>query len=160
METKAEDIIKAFDECREYVFGYAWGRDNPHSSDKGTATEWLTKGLTFVVAVMVFYEQMNWMHEKFLRYGNAKERSYLPASLKVFNDNIETAIRRSKDGGQVDQMDKVMSSWRSRCKAWFKNPALWRVEMWGPEPFKEGSRVPQLILNEFAAAKPQLEAAE
>jgi hypothetical protein len=146
---KPEEIIKAFDDVREYVFGYSLGRDNPHASDKETAKSWLESGLTLVVAVIVFSEQMNWMHEKFLRYGHAKDRSYLPASLKVFNENIEAAIRKSKGDGAFDEWEKEISKWRSRCKGWKRKKSLWRHEMWGPEPFEKGSRIPKSILMEL-----------
>lgn len=148
---KPDDVIKAFDDIREYVFGYSFGRDNPHSSDKQTAQEWIEDGLNINIAAAVFYEQMSWMHEKFLRYGGAKERSYLPSSLKVFNDNIEVAIRRSTGKGQIDEWEKEISKWRSRCKGWITNKNLWRIEMWGPEPFEIGTRVPKEILKELSA---------
>lgn len=144
----AKTIIAAFDQCRAYIFGYAFARDHPHITDTKTANEWIDKGLSLVVAVMVFFEQMNWMHEKFLRYGQGKDRSYLPASLKVFNDNIEAAIRKSK-GYEVDNFDKSMSLWRSRCLAWKKNQKLWIVNMWGPPPSEKNNRVPHLIVEEL-----------
>lgn len=143
------DVIRAFDECREYVFGYSLGRDNPHASDKSTATRWISDGLTLTVAVIVFHEQMSWMHEKFLRYGHAKDKSYLPASLKVFDDNIETAIRKAKNGGQAEFWESEIAKWRSRCKSWFKKVGIWREDHWGPEPFTNGCRVPQQVLAEF-----------
>jgi hypothetical protein len=149
MELKPDDLIKAFDGVREYVFGYGLGRDNPHKDDKKTAETWIAEGATLLVAIMVFYEQMSWMHEKFLRFGNAKDRSYLPASLKVFNENIEAALRRQKSGGQTDETEKAYSLWRSRCKGWLKDKRLWQINMWGPEPFQEGNRVPKSILQEL-----------
>lgn len=149
MELKPEDIVKAFDECREYIFGYGLGRDNPHVSDNGTAERWVKEGLNLVVAVMVFYEQMNWMHEKFLRFGNGKDRQYLPASLKVFDENIEAAIRRSKGGGQSEFWENGLSQWRSRCRGWLKDKSLWRENMWGAPPFENGTRVPKSVLDEL-----------
>lgn len=149
MELKPDDLVKAFDECREYIFGYGLGRDNPNKDDKATATKWVEQGLSLVVAVMVFYEQMTWMHEKFLRFGNGKDRQYLPASLKVFDENIEAAIRRAKNGGQTEFWEGEISKWRARCKGWLKDKALWRENMWGVEPFKEGNRIPRQVLDEI-----------
>ena len=149
MELKPDDIVKAFDDCREYIFGHSIGRDNPHKDDKETAEKWIKDGLTFVVAVMVFYEQMNWMHEKFLRFGNGKDRQYLPASLKVFDENIEAAIRRAKNGGQSDFWERGIAQWRARCNGWIKDKSLWRENSWGAEPFKEGNRVPKQVLDEL-----------
>lgn len=149
MELKPDDIVKAFDECREYIFGYGLGRDNPHKEDKATADRWIKDGLNLVVAVMVFYEQMNWMHEKFLMFGNGKDRKYLPASLKVFDENIEVAIRRSKNGGQTEFWEAEICKWRARCKGWLKDRRLWQENMWGSQPFEAGNRVPKLVLEEI-----------
>lgn len=146
---RAEDVIGAFDDCRELIFGIALGRDNPYREDKATAQKWIDGGLTFVVAVCVFFEQMSWMHEKFLRYGQAKERSYLPASLKVFDENIEAAIRKQKGGGQTEFWETEISRWRSRCRGWKRNPQLWNSNQWGPAPFEAGSRIPKAVMEEL-----------
>jgi len=150
--TTPDDIIRAFDDCLDYIFGRALGRDNPHATDAATARKWLADGLTLVIAVIVFHEQMNWMHEKFLRFGNAKDRSYLPSALKVFNDNIETAIRRHQNGGQLDEWDRRDSQWRARVKGWARNPRLWRQDMWGPPPGQPGCRLPRSVLVELKEA--------
>lgn len=147
---RPEEIVSAFDECREYVFGRSLGRDNPHASDITAAKKWIAMGLTLPIAVIVFHEQMTWMHEKFLRFGGAKDRSYLPAALKVFDENIETAIRKVMNGGHFDIWENEVVKWRARCKAWKKHPELWRFEDWGPEPLKRGCRVPRDVLMEFA----------
>lgn len=147
---KPKELIKAFDECRDYIFGYSLGRDNPHKDDEATAEHWITAGVTLVVAVMVFFEQMSWMHEKFLRFGGAKDRSYLPASLKVFDDNIAAAIRRSNGGGQSEPWENNIAQWRSRCKAWQRNKSSWISNHWGSEPFEDGCRVPKEILTELS----------
>lgn len=142
------ELIKAFDEVREYVFGSKLGRDNPHKDDLATAEKWFSDGLTLIVAVMVFYEQMNWMHEKFLRFGRGTDKSYIPASLKVFDENIEVAVRRSKNGGQTELWENGISQWRSRCKAWTRNGS-WIENMWGPKPFEAGCRVPKEVIKEL-----------
>jgi hypothetical protein len=113
------------------------------------AQKWIDAGITLTVATIVFSEQMNWMHEKFLRFGEGKDRSYLPASLKVFDENIEAAIRRIKTGGQTEPWEGEISKWRSRCKSWKKN-TLWLTEHWGPKPFEAGCRVPRQVLEELA----------
>lgn len=147
---RPEDVISAFDEVREFIFGHSLGRDNPHASDMATAKRWIGEGLTFVTAVIVFFEQMSWMHEKFLRFGGSKDRSYLPASLKVFDENIDNAIRRSKSGGQSEFWENEISRWRSRCKTWLKKPHLWNTDQWGPHPFESGCRVPKEILEHIS----------
>jgi hypothetical protein len=146
---RPEDIVSAFDECRDYVFGRSLGRDNPHASDLVTAKRWVSEGLTLTIAVIVFHEQMSWMHEKFLRFGDGKDRRYLPTSLKVFNENIETAIRRMQNGGHFDTWESEILKWRSRCKGWKKDPNLWRAESWGPPPFHDGCMVPREVLKEL-----------
>jgi hypothetical protein len=70
-------IIEAFDECLEFVYGRQYGRDNPHRSDSQTAARWIDGGLTLPVACFVFYRQMNLLHEKWLR-DDLKDRSHIP----------------------------------------------------------------------------------
>ncbi|MDE2099114.1 MAG: hypothetical protein KGL39_17805, partial [Patescibacteria group bacterium] len=93
--------------------------------------------------------QMNWMHEKFLRYGNGKDRKYFPGTLKLFNENIESAMRKYKNGGQFDEAERSDSRWRARCKAWMKNPNLWQENQWGSAPNTLTTRVPKTIIKEL-----------
>lgn len=144
---KPEDYIAAFDEVREHIFGFGLGRDNPHKTDMATAQLWINDGVSLTLATLVFTEQMNWMHEKFVRYGNGKDRSYLPAALKVFDENIETALNKQKNGGHFDNFETEILRWRSRCKSWQKNPNSWIENSWGPKPNEAGNRVPGEVLK-------------
>jgi hypothetical protein len=92
---------------------------------------------------------MTWMNEKFLRFGGAKDRSYLPASLKVFDENIETAIRKVQNGGHFDTWESEILRWRSRCKGWKRNPGLWNENAWGPPPSEAGCRAPMEVLKDW-----------
>jgi hypothetical protein len=143
--TEPHEIVKAFDECLDLTFGRALGRDNPHKDDAATAQQWLNAGATIVICVMVFTREMAWMHEKYLRSGRLRDRQFIPHSLKIFEDNILSAIRTAKSGS-VDVTDKVDSLWRSRIAGWCKNQDLWRHEMWGPAPNETGCRAPKSIL--------------
>lgn len=142
-----QKIIEAFDQCLIYVFGQAFARENPHKSDMEIATIWTQSGLSIVLATMVFYDRMNYMHERYLKSGHLKDRQFIPHSLKIFSENIESAIRRQTGDGEFDLWEREISKWRSRCNGWLKNKALWRTEMWGPEPFSSGCRAPHLILR-------------
>ena len=113
--TEPHEIVKAFDECLDLTFGRAFGRDNPQD-DAATAQRWLDAGATIVQCVMVFTREMAWMHEKYLRSGHLRDRQFIPHSLKVFEDNIQSAVRMAKAGG-VDEVDKVDSLWRPRTLA-------------------------------------------
>src|SRR5690348_1460581 len=141
-------IVQAFDQCLDYTFGRSLGRDNPHKSDISTAVRWIDEGADLVLCVMVFTQQMAWMHEKYLRSGHLHDRSFIPHSLKVFDENIAAAIRVMKAGG-TDESEIVYSQWRARVKGWKKNADLWRTEHWGPAPGSYGCRVPKSILAEF-----------
>lgn len=145
----ADQIIKAFDQCLDYTFGRSLGRDNPHKSDAETAEHWISEGADLVLCVMVFTRQMGWMHEKYLRSGHLRDRAMIPHSLKVFHDNVLAAVRLAKSGG-VDEAERVYSLWRSRVKGWQKNPALWRIEQWGPTPIERGCRVPKSVMAELS----------
>jgi hypothetical protein len=141
-----DQIIAAFDECLEYVFGRQYGRDNPHSSDMQTADSWLASGLTLPVACFVFYRQMNLMHERWLR-DDLHDRSHIPHSLKVFDENIEVAIRRAQDG-EMSTCDVGESQWRARLKGWKRNSGLWNENQWGPPPNVTGCRAPRSLVGE------------
>jgi hypothetical protein len=150
--TTPNEVIEAFDECLDYMFGRKLGRDNPHASDAATARKWIADGVTLVLATMIFAEQMSWMHEKFLRFGDAKDRKYLPSSLKVFDENMATAIRRQRNGGQTNDWELSDGRWRCRVRGWQRKPNLWLHDFWGPAPFEPGCWVPGYILREFKKA--------
>jgi hypothetical protein len=141
-------MIEAFDACLDYVYGRRYGRDNPHKSDAETAERWINAGLTVPVACFVFFRQMNVMHEKWLR-DDLRERSHFPHSLKLFDENMEAAIRRAH-GDEVTTWDMEESKWRSRLKGWKRNPTFWNVENWGPRPDQPGCRAPRSLLAEAA----------
>lgn len=145
MKTTPEDIIGAFDECLIYLYGQRYARDNPHKTDMETAKKWVDDGLKLEIACFVFFDRMNYMHEKHLRHHGKGDRSDIPGSLKLFDENIECAIRKM-GGEELDEWEKVNNQWRSRFKGWQKDRKLWRPEMWGPEPFEIGCRVPSAIL--------------
>jgi len=96
MKPSPEKIIEAFDVCLVYVYGYRDARDNPHKTDMETATKWIEAGLSVEVACFVFFDRMNWMHEKHLRFHSKSDRTNIPTCLKIFDQNIEAAIRRAK----------------------------------------------------------------
>jgi hypothetical protein len=145
--SQPEQIIAAFDECLDYVYGRQYGRDNAHSSDMATALRWCNMGLTVPISCFVFYRQMNLMHERWLR-DTIKDKSHIPHSLKVFDENIEAAIRRAK-GGDVSSWDLAESQWRARIKGWINNPLRWTENMWGPPPNHPGCRAPASLINEL-----------
>jgi hypothetical protein len=147
----AELIIAAFDQCLDYTFGRSLGRDNPHKDDAATAHSWVSNGADLVLCIMVFSHEMSWMHEKYLRSGPLRERRFIPHSLKVFDENIAAALRRSRAGGHADDWEKADSLWRSRVTGWTRKPALWRAETWGPPPGKPGCRVPPPIVRTILA---------
>jgi hypothetical protein len=147
MNQDAAAIVKAFDQCLDYTYGRELGRDNPHKSDIETAQRWVAAGADLVLCVMVFTQQMAWMHEKYLRSGHLRDRALIPHSLKVFDENIAAAIRLVKAGG-VDDTEKAYSLWRSRVKGWQRNPRLWRTESWGPA-YRD--RLPSAQIDAFRA---------
>jgi hypothetical protein len=143
-----ERIIAAFDDVLDYVYGHQWGRDNPHASDFATATRWCDLGLTASIACCVFYRQMSLMHERWLR-DEIKNRSNIPHSLKVFNDEIEAAIHRVKHG-ELSTWELSDSLWLARLRGWKKNPDLWPDNMWGPPPGHPQCRAPKRLMQVFA----------
>lgn len=146
MKIEAEEIVKLFDECREYVFGYGEGRDNYYADDLETAKSWIDGGVNYFLAAIVFYEQMTWMHEKYLKF---RDRKHMPSSLKVFDENIKTAIRRQKNGGNFESWEQEIAQWAARYRTWQKK-RLWDYNNWGPDPSQSGTRVPKSVLKNAA----------
>lgn len=150
METTPEQIIECFDYCLIYVFGQKYARENPHVGDMDTARSWIDAGANIFLAAYVFFDRMNSMHEKFSHQSfENKDRSNIPGVLKLFDQNILAAIRKSQ-GDEVTQFEAEMSRWRARVIWFVKKPGAWREEMWGPAPDQPGTRVPQSILRESA----------
>jgi hypothetical protein len=143
---KPQDIINAFDHAIIYIYGQRYARDNPHKSDLETAERWIEEGLDLITAAFVFYDRMIWMHEKHLR-DRSGDRTHVPASLKLFDDNITNAIRRA-NGDEVTDFERQISQWRARMIGFQKNPAFWRADMWGPPPDHPDTRMPKQIINE------------
>lgn len=132
-------IIEAFDECMLATWGNVGKRSAPFRDDEATAQEWINAGATLTRCIMIFTNQMEMMRHKKLR---------LPRALKIFDSNIRDAL--AKDAGEeLDVWEAEYSRWRARCDGWKKNPTLWRQDFWGPEPFSNGCRVPQRILQEI-----------
>ena len=154
MTTTPEPLIDAFDRCLIYVYGQTFARDNPNRTDMETAKRWIALGADQVIVSWVFFDRMSWMHEKHVRGHDRKDRTNVPGSLKVFDDNVEAAVRRVKGIGQIDAWEADLSLWRSRLKGWKKFPQLWRTEMWGPPPFEAGCRAPKSMLHEFTETRP------
>lgn len=153
MKPSPEKIIEAFDVCLVYVYGYRDARDNPHKTDMETATKWVEAGLSVEVACFVFFDRMNWMHEKHLKFHSKSDRTNIPTCLKVFDENIEVAIRRAK-GEHFDMWENNISLWRARYKGWLKNKAIWRKEMWGPAPDEKCCRVPKEVFEHGGSRSP------
>lgn len=149
MPSQPEQIIAAFDECLDYVYGRRYGRNNPHTSDIATAIRWIAAGLTLPVACFVFYRQMNLMHERWMR-DDLKDRAHIPHSLKVFDEAIDSAIRRARDG-EVSTWDLEDSRWRARLTGWKRKSSFWLEDHWGPPPGSPGCRVPGAVRREHCA---------
>jgi hypothetical protein len=152
LSSSPQFIVAAFDQCLDYAFGRSLGRDNPHASDISTAQRWIDEGADLVLCIMVFTQQMAWMHEKYLRSGHLRDRSFIPHSLKVFDENIAAAVRVIKAGG-VDETEAVYSQWCARVHGWKRNPKTWRTEHWGPAPGEAGCRVPASLLFQGAGIR-------
>lgn len=149
-----DQIIAAFDECLDFVYGRRWGRDYRHKSDVETAQRWVAAGITIPIASIVFYQRMTYMHEKWMGNHDLSDRSKIPHSLKLFDENIEAAIRRVAAGGaEVDMWEQAQSQWRARISFWLKKPESWRVEMWGEPPGHSDCRAPHSLLAELLKKK-------
>jgi hypothetical protein len=142
---EAQKLIETFDRILVYVYGVRYARDNPHKSDAETASLWASLGCDVVIAAIVLFDRMIAMHERHLRIVDKSDRTHIPCTMKVFTENIEAALRR-QSGGEIDEIEKTYSLWRSRVAGWRKKPTLWLTEMWGPEPFAPGCRVPRSVL--------------
>lgn len=139
-------IIEAFDACLEFIWGQRYGRDNPHASDMKTAKAWVEQGLTVPIASIIFYKNMDRMHERWLHNIDPKDRKNLPALLSIFDDNIQAALNRVAIGGEFDAWEAEIGRWRARFIGW-KNGREWNYEQWGPRPDQTGTRIPKEILT-------------
>lgn len=146
--TKPADIITAFDEILDYVYGRSRGRDYPSKSDEKTAEEWISAGLTVPIASLIFYQRMSLMHERWLSNFDPHSKINYPALLSVFDENIKAALARVKSGGDpVSVWEQSESQWLARLNGFFSKK-LWQAEMWGPSPDDLGCRAPQRLIEE------------
>jgi len=147
MSPKPDDIIQAFDEILDYVYGRSRGRDYPSKDDPKIAQAWIDEGLTVPIACCVFYQRMSMMHERWLRQNDQNDKTNIPRNIGVFDENIRAAIVRAKAGGEsLSMMDIIDSRWRSRLKGFYSAKKYWYPDLWGPEPGQDGCRAsPRLI---------------
>ena len=150
MEITAKAVVEAFDEILDYVYGRSRGRDWHHKDDLKTAQEWIDKGLTLPIACVVFHHRMVIMHEAWLRRP-PNDREAVPHSLKFCSEHIDTAIRRSKRGGDFSQWEQTEMQWRNRIKAWLKGHS-WYENLWGAVPGDPYCRVPKSLIRELVPA--------
>jgi hypothetical protein len=149
-DTQPQQIIDVFDRTLVYIYGSAFARENPSKNDHKTAKAWIAEGLDPVVAAWVFWDRMSWMHEKSLRHHDKSDRTNIPGSLILFDENIRSALRRISAGShEIDGVDRILSQWRSRVNGWHKSK-IWLGDMWGPAPDDRGCRAPKSVLSEFA----------
>jgi hypothetical protein len=147
-----EEIIAAFDEILDYVYGRSRGRDYPSKFDKKDAETWIEKGLTVPIASAVFYRQMSMMHERWLRMP-PNDRTLIPVHIGYFAENIENALNRIKNGGENSFSDNVNATWKLRLRGWLKG-FPWYENMWGTPPINpttgkiQRSRVPESVIAE------------
>lgn len=143
-----DDIISAFDEILDYVYGRSRGRDYPSKFDYKVAQEWIDEGVTLPIACCVFYIRMSIMHERWLRQKDVHDKTNIPQHLGLFDENIRLAITRIKSGGgPIAIWEQSESQWRARIKGFYSNN-IWLSDMWGPRPGEEGCRVPLRFMKE------------
>jgi len=146
-----DQIIAAFDEIRCFIWGDQYARYQPYKDDAKTAERWIEHGITLPIASVVFFQRMSLMHERWLR-DDVDDRSNLPNSLKVFDEDIRIALIRLK-GNELSHWDKEESKWLARLNGFKKNQAHWNVDMWGERPDHPDCRAPQHLLIELKFRK-------
>lgn len=148
-----EDIIAAFDEILDFVFGRSRGRDYPSKHDRTYAEQWLALGITYPIACSVFHHQMNRMHEAWLHNHNARDTKNIPQHMGIFDEHIKSAIERMKRGGEsLSVSDVIDGQWRQRIRYWLKKPSMWNEIMrnhWGDPPDESTCRAPLYLLVEL-----------
>lgn len=152
-DTTPAQIIDVFDRTLIHIYGSTYARENPSKNDHKTAATWIAEGLDPIVAAWVFWDRMSWMHEKSLRHHDKSDRTNIPGSLILFDENIRSALRRINTGShEIDGVDRVYSQWRSRLNSWQK-AKIWLDDMWGPNPDNPECRVPRSVLVELSQTK-------
>lgn len=150
-DLKPEEIVAAFDEILDYVFGRSRGRDYPAKEDIKYATQWLEQGLTLPIACAVFYHRMSAMHDLWLKQINHADNKHIPATLKFFDEAITAGINRHKAGGEpIASWEQSESQWRARLRLFFNRlpNRCWNHDLWGPAPDEDGCRASPRLLAE------------
>lgn len=133
MKDTAESIIEAFDTCVSFYWGKKRERVNRH--DAKHAKEWLQRGVTLTLCIIVFTRQLEKM------FNDEKEP---PTSIGYIGDDVFAAIDRS-NGNYLDDWEKDISKWRARVRL-FKENGGW-CEWWGEKPPKN-PLIPKKVLIE------------
>lgn len=146
-----EQVIAAFDDCLDFIYGRSRGRDYISKEDIKYATEWIEEGLTIHVACFVFYHRMSAMHELWVKQLDPNDNKHIPATLKFFNEAIMDGISRWKRGGEgIAVWEQSESQWKARLNG-FYSKNLWNTDLWGPRPGESECRVPPRLLTEVKA---------
>lgn len=146
--TTPQQIIAAFDEILDYVYGRNRGRDYESKDDAKYAQDWIDQGLTIPIASAVFYQRMEMMHERWLRNHDPHSQVNYPAVLKLFHENIFAALNRVKQGGeQLAVWELSESKWKARLNGWY-GKKLWNRDMFGPTPDEPDCRCPPRLMAE------------
>jgi hypothetical protein len=149
-----EEIIEAFDEILDFVFGRNRGRDYPSKFDESTASDWIERGITIPIASAIFYQRMTMMHERWLHQSNHQDKKNIPQNLGIFDENIRAATERVKAGGKpISTWEQSEYQWKARLKGFFSKK-LWNTNLWGPCPDDPDCRAPKRLIDEAKKDEP------
>lgn len=157
-KTTPLQIIEAFDEILDFVYGRSRGRDYHGKEDLTYATQWVEYGLTVPIASAVFWQRMNIMHERWLRQHDHNDTTNIPRNPGLFDENIRAALARVRAGGEpIEVWEQSESLWKARIRAFLKDPDSWTlyIESWGNPPGQPGSRVSARLLAVVLAESKQ-----
>lgn len=136
-KTTPEQIIKAFDDCVCFFWGSAREYVNRH--DAKHAQEWIARGATMTICVLVFSRQLEKIYH---------DEKSAPTSIGYIGDDVMAAIDRM-NGKVIDDIEKDISRWRFRLRA-FQEKGIWH-EFWGDKP-PRNIMIPRSLLTEFGWA--------